>query len=83
MTPNLRRKTDKLTATTIIVLIVQAVAILWFVFKVDSRSLANTEWIKENKAITVAVARIEEKLEGFGNQFDKFSKRIDRFMETR
>jgi len=82
MDTNIKRRTDKLNVATIILLITTLITVLWWISKVDSQVLANSKWIAENKTMPVMIARIEEKLEGFSKQFDKFTKRVDKFMES-
>ncbi|MDG7057415.1 MAG: hypothetical protein LKM43_04700 [Wolbachia endosymbiont of Penenirmus auritus] len=67
---------QKIPIAVIITMIIQSVAAIWWLAKLDLRVHMHEKLIEQNNGLTVTVYRLEERVKNLSEELDEFKSQI-------
>ncbi|WP_265015251.1 hypothetical protein [Wolbachia endosymbiont (group B) of Camptogramma bilineatum] len=65
-------KNQKIPIAVIVTMLIQTVAAIWWLAKLDLRVHIHEKLIKQNNGLTVTVYRLEERVKNLSEELDEF-----------
>jgi hypothetical protein len=66
----------KIPITVIATMVIQTVAVIWWLAKLDLRVHMHEKLIEQNNGLTVTVYRLEERVKNLSEELDEFKSQI-------
>lgn len=67
---------QKIPITVIATMVIQTVAAIWWLAKLDLRVHMHDKFVEQNNGLTVTVYRLEERVKNLSEELDEFKSQV-------